>query len=149
MFRVVFSFPISWLIFLFSKVYLAYYLSLYMAYQKIGVPYDVLILKPSISYFYRIWVSKSLRDDALNNQSYHTENSVFPIFYFTAGPGSVIWTKGTAKFTKAFLQIVDPATILIIYKVWMAATTLVVVLNAAMILPAFNLASIHLHSEMS
>ena len=79
---------------------------------------------------------------ALNYQSYHTENYVFPIFYFTAGPGSLICTKGTARLTKAFLQTCEPETSFIIYKVWMAATTLVVVLNAAMILPAFSLASI-------
>lgn len=40
----------------------------------------------------------------------------------------------------------EPATIFIIYIVCKAATTDVVVLSAAMILPAFNLASIHVHS---
>lgn len=124
-------------------------MSLYIASQKIGVPSDVLMLKPSISYFYFIWVSKSFRDAALNIQSYHTENSVFPIFSFTAGPGSLIWIKGTAKFTKAFRQTSDPITNFIIYSVWMAATTLVVVLKAAIILPAFSLASIHWHSPRS
>lgn len=75
-----------------------------MAYQKIGVPSAVLMLNPWISYLSSICLSKSLRDDALNYQSYQTENSVFPIFDLGAGPGSVIWTKGTAKLTKAFLQ---------------------------------------------
>jgi len=39
----------------------------------------------------------------LNYQSYQTENSVFPIFYLTAGPGSEICINGTAKLTNAFL----------------------------------------------
>ena len=109
-FSVAFSLPITKLNFLFNKVYCAYCLSLYMAYQKIGVPSDVLMLNPSISYFYLICVNKSLRDAALNYQSSHTENYVFPIFYFEAGPGSVIWTNGTAKLTKAFLQTCEPVT---------------------------------------
>ncbi len=48
MFSVDFSLPITRLNFLVSKAYWAYYLSLYMASQKIGVPSDVLILNPSI-----------------------------------------------------------------------------------------------------
>lgn len=148
-FNVDFSFPITWDNFLFNNNYLAYYFSLYIAYQKIGVPYDVLILNPSISYFYLSWVNKSCKLAALNYQSYHTENYVFPIFYFVAGPGSLIWINGTAKLTNAFLHTYDPVTIFKIYKVWIAATTLVVVLNAAIILPALSLASIHLHSPKS
>lgn len=124
-------------------------MSLYIAYQNIGVPSEVLILNPSTSYFSLICVKRSLSEEALNYQSYQTENSVFPIFSFTAGPGSEICTNGTAKLTKAFLQISQPQTILIIYKVWIAATTLVVVLNAAIILPALSLASIHLHFPRS
>ena len=107
------------------------------------------MLNPSISYFYLIWFSKSFSEAALNYQSYQTENSVFPIFSLAAGPGYVICIIGTAKFTKAFLQTYEPITILIIYIVWIAATTLVVVLKAAIILPALSLASIHLHCPRS
>lgn len=144
-FKTVFSLPINWESFFVKRVYWASCLSLYIVYQNIGVPYDVLMLKPSTSYFYLICVSKSRSDDALNSQSYQTENSEFPIFYLTAGPGYEIWINGTARFTNAFLHISQPVTILMISKVWIADTTLVVVLNAAIILPAFSLASIHLH----
>ena len=41
--------------------------------------------------------------------------------------------------------MLEPTTNFNIYMVWIAATTDVVVLNAAIILPAFSFASIHLH----
>ena len=46
-FKDTFSFPISNDNFLVSIVSSAYSLSLYMAYQNIGVPYEVLMLNPS------------------------------------------------------------------------------------------------------
>lgn len=71
---------------------------------------------------------------------------VLPMGYFTAGPGSEIWISGTARLVKAFRQISPPVANLMIYRVCKAAITLVVVLRAAIILPAFSLASIQVHS---
>jgi hypothetical protein len=62
-----------------------------------------------------------------------------------AGPGYDICIKGTAKLMNAFLYTEDPETNLMISMVCRAATADVVVLNAAIIFPAFNLASIHVH----
>ena len=76
----------------------------------------------------------------LNYQISQTVNSVYAILCLGTYPGSEIWIKGTAKLTKALLHCYDPTTNFIIYRVCKAATTDVVVLNAAIIFPAFSLA---------
>ena len=131
--------------FLFKRASRACSLSLYIAYQNIGFPSIVLMLYPSTSYLALIWPSKSFSVSHLNSHKSHTVNSVFPILCLGAYPGSDIWTRGRAKFTKAFLHSFDPTTYFIISIVCRAATTEVVVLRAAMILPALSLASIQVH----
>lgn len=68
------------------------------------------------------------------------ENSALPILCFKAGPGSDIWMRGTARLMNPLRQLGQSTANLMISMVCRAATTLVVVLKAAMILPALSLA---------
>ena len=62
-----------------------------------------------------------------------------------AGPGSISYNKGTAKFKNAFFIVSNLHSLITLTnsKVYKAAMQAVVVANAGIILPAFNFTLIH------